>query len=38
MEGVRGAFTSTLTGGKLESDAPQLKQYLASSELTLPQT
>jgi hypothetical protein len=38
MEGVRGDLTSTLTGGKLKSDTPQLKQYLASSELALPQT
>jgi|GEM_PF-6592645 hypothetical protein len=37
MEAVRGDFTSTLTGGILTSDTPQLKQYLASSELALPQ-
>ncbi len=35
---VSGDFTSTFTGGTCESDAPQLKQYLASSELALPQT
>ena len=34
---VNGDFTSTLTGGALEREAPQLKQYLASSALGLPQ-
>ena len=37
MEAVRGDLMSTLTGGKLTIDTPQLKQYLASSELALPQ-
>jgi hypothetical protein len=36
--GVRGDFTSTLTGGACESAAPQVKQYFASSALVLPQT
>jgi hypothetical protein len=33
---VNGDFTSTLTGGALESVAPQLKQNRASSAFGLP--
>ena len=33
---VRGDLTSTLTGGPLDSAAPQLKQNLASSAFGLP--
>jgi hypothetical protein len=42
MERVKGAFTSTFTGGAigsaLEIIPPQLKQYFASPEFSLPQT
>jgi hypothetical protein len=38
MEWVKGAFTSTFTGGAREIIAPQLKQYFASPEFSLPQT
>jgi len=37
MEGVKGALTSTFTGGPRETIAPQLKQYFASIELGVPQ-